>query len=340
MTTPPPSLSLLPNPDQTPAHAALQRKLYGDASATERRTWGPLEALALRVGAVQQTQRPRLFKPQLLVFAADHGLALDLFSPQQVASPPVLDLLNERSILPALGHQLGMPVTIVDAGLAQNLPQQPGVLTRKIAHGTRNARLGPAMSEPQLQAAVRAGMEIAQQLPGNVVALSARGAGADESAALVLSRLCGLPSTHWAGASGSHAGSEIAAVLQTISARHADIDDPAELAAAMGGHDLAMMVGVILEAARRQHLILIDGLTACAAVLVAEHIAGPTVPYCVFCRSNPRVSYDPFLKQQQGTLSPCLNVDADDGTGAALAWPMLQSAVALLSALPDVSCDA
>jgi len=131
---------------------------------------GELVPLALRLGLIQGTLRPRLRQPQLLLFAGDHGLAVDLNPPQHHSTAAQIeDLLACRVPLPVFAHQQGMTLDIVDCGLASAMPARPGMLLRKIAHGTRNGRVTAAMTLDQVNAALRAGMEIAKALPGNVL---------------------------------------------------------------------------------------------------------------------------------------------------------------------------
>ena len=120
------------------------------------------------------------------------------------------------------------------------------LLMRKIAHGTRNARVGPAMSVDQAQAAIRAGMEIGQSLPGNVLACAGLGVGSHESAALILSRLTGAPVRELLLAHPQmdpNLLTHLLAVTQGAQGRHRDVTDPVEVLAAFGGFDIAMMTG-------------------------------------------------------------------------------------------------
>ena len=160
---------------------------------------------------------------------------------------------------------------------------------RKIAHGTRNARVGAAMSVDQAQAAIRAGMEIGDTLRGNLLACAGIGVGSHESAALVLSRLAGAPVRELL-VSGPDmdpdALAHLLVITQAAQGRHRDVTDPVEVLAAFGGFEIAMMVGVMLVAASKRHLIMVDGMPACAALMVASRIAAPVTDYCVFCRSH------------------------------------------------------
>ncbi|HMZ52146.1 MAG TPA: nicotinate-nucleotide--dimethylbenzimidazole phosphoribosyltransferase, partial [Candidatus Sumerlaeota bacterium] len=121
-------------------------------------------------------------------------------------------------------------------------------------------------------------------------------------------------------------------LLQAAQARHREVTEPIEVLAAFGGFEVAVMVGVILMAASKRHLLVVDGVPACAALMVASRIAQPVTDYCVFCRSHGHRGLDQALNLFRASALLELGMQATDGTGATLAWPMLRSAAALLTA--------
>ena len=301
---------------------------------------GELEPVAVRLGLLQNSLKPRFHDPQLLLFAADHGLAVDGLPPHRSGrtDEQVTAILTGRQPLSMFARLAGLALTVVDCGVAVPLPSHDGLMQRKIAHGTRNARRGPAMTVDQAQAAIRAGMEIADTLHGNVLACAGLGVGAQESAALVLSRLTQTPVREIIAADGHTSDDSLAHLLllaQSAHGRHRDVVDPVEVLAALGGFETAMMVGVMLVAASKRHLILVDGLAACAALWVAARIAAPVTDYCVFCRSTAHQGLSRALALFQTTPMLALGLDTVDGTGACLTWPLARAAAALLSDVED-----
>jgi hypothetical protein len=107
--------------------------------------------------------------------------------------------------------------------------------------------------------------------------------------------------------------------------------DPIEVLAAFGGFEVAVMVGVMLMAASKRHLLMVDGLPACAALMVASRIAQPVTDYCVFCRSHGHRGLDQALNLFRASALLELGMESTDGTGATLAWPLVRSAAALLT---------
>ena len=297
---------------------------------------GELEPLAIRVGLMQNTLRPRFHHPQLLVFAADHGLAVDgIRDPQGRSTHETVRLLLANQLpLSIFAHAQGLDLTVVDCGMSENLIPHDQLLVRKIAYGTRNARVTSAMSMEQAHAGMRAGMQIGEQLRGNLTILAGIGVGSHESAAMVLSRMTdsAVRDLIVTGPQMNHDQlSHLMVVLKGAQARHRDVVEPIEVLAALGGFEVAVMVGVMLVAASKRHLLMIDGVPACAALMLAAKIAQPVTDYCVFCRSHGHLGLDQALNLFRASALLEMGMESTDGTGAALAWPLVKSAAALLS---------
>ncbi|CAD5372574.1 Nicotinate-nucleotide--dimethylbenzimidazole phosphoribosyltransferase [Rubrivivax sp. A210] len=308
---------------------------------------GELEPLAIRLGLMQNTLKPRLKAPQLLVFAADHGIAVDGIQPPpgqggRVTVDTVRMLLAQQLPVTAFARSQHIDLTVVDCGMAENLPPNDRLMMRKIAHGTRNARTGVAMTLEQAHAGMRAGMEIGDKLRGNVTLLAGVGVGSHESAALVLSRLSDRPVRDFI-VSGPHMEPELQGhllgLLSAVQTRHRHVAEPIEVLAAFGGFELAVMAGVMLMAASKRHLLVVDGVPACAALLVASRIAQPVTDYCLFCRSHNHHGLDQALNVFQSAALLELGMDSTDGTGATLVWPLVKSAGALLSEVANLGDD-
>jgi nicotinate-nucleotide--dimethylbenzimidazole phosphoribosyltransferase len=317
---------------------ALRQKLARRAEMTGG--LGELEALAVRLGLIQNTLKPRFRTPQIAIFAADHGLAVEGLTAPGHQSTALLahQLLTSQLPVAVFARIQGLELSVVDCGISDSVNPHARLLARKIAHGTRNARVTAAMSLDQAHAAIRAGMEIADSLVGNAVACAGIGVGARESAALVLARLSGANLTDLliSGPDMEEAHlSHLLAVLQGAQARHKDVTDPVEVLAAFGGFEMAMMVGVMLVAGSKRHLIVVDGMPACAALMVAARIAPAVTDYCVYCRSNSHQGLDQSLSLFHASALLELGMESTDGTGSTLAWPLVRSAAALLTEVAE-----
>ncbi|MDM4766420.1 nicotinate-nucleotide--dimethylbenzimidazole phosphoribosyltransferase [Pelomonas sp. SE-A7] len=301
---------------------------------------GELEPLAIRLGLVQNSLTPRFRDPVLALFAADHGIVVDgIGEPSDRATKDSVMLgLQNRLPVSAFARLHGLAFTMVDCGVAEELQPHPRLLARKIAHGTRNSRVGAAMSLEHAQAGVRVGMEFADTMSGNLLACAGLGQGSTESAALVLASLADRPVRDFI-ISGADMRQDrlnrLQNTLQTAQARHRDTTDPMEVLAAYGGFETAVMVGAMLVAASKRHLIIVDGLAACAALKIASAIAPPVTDYAMFCRSNSHRGLDEALSLFHASALLELGMEAVDGTGSSLAWPLIRSAAALLTDIQD-----
>lgn len=301
---------------------------------------GELATLAVQLGLVQNSLKPGFEAPQVALFAADHGLAVEGLggSAHRSTTQQVRALLSLQLPLPIFAELHGLALSIVDCGLAEAAPAHPRLLARKIAHATHSSRHGAAMSQDQLHSALRAGMEIAALLPGNAIACAGLGVGSTESAALVVSRLSGLQIDQLVGLERRAAGTEagrLLAVLHAALLRHREVVEPLSVLAAFGGFEIAVMVGVMLTAASERRLILVDGIPACAALMVASSMAPAVTDYCLHCRSHGGPGLDAILRLFQATALLELGIETLDGTGAALAWPLIKSAAALMTEVAD-----
>jgi len=301
---------------------------------------GELEPLAVRIGLIQNTLKPRFRDPQLVLFASDNGLAVEGIpaAPGHATAERVWQALRGQLPVSVFAAIQGMNLSVVDAGVAERLPPHERLLMRKIAHGTRNARVGAAMTVEQAHAAIRAGMEIGQSLPGNALACAGMGVGGQESAALILSRLAAAPVRELLQSHpqmDSNTLTHLLVVTQGAQGRHRDVQDPVEVLAAFGGFDIAMMAGAMLVAAGRRHMVIVDGLPACAALMVAARIAAPVTDYCVFCRSHSHNGLDYALNLFHASALLELGMESTDGTGSTLAWPLLRAAASLLTEVAE-----
>jgi nicotinate-nucleotide--dimethylbenzimidazole phosphoribosyltransferase len=320
------------------AHPELERALRAriDERAAQFGGSGELEPLAVRLGLIQAKASPRFHDPVLALFAADHGIAIDGIGTLWGRSTrqQVQLALNQRLPMSAFARIQGMQLKVLDCGLAEVLEPHAQLTARKIAHGTRNSRVGAAMTLEQAHVGVRIGMEWAEGLAGNVLACAGMGLGAEESAALVLARLTGLPLRDFL-ISGPDMRQDVLdhllAVLQAALAKHPNAAEPMEVLAAFGGYETAVMVGAMLVAASKRSLIIIDGLAASAALKIAALIAPPVTDYAVYCRSHGHRGLDEALTLFHAAALLEVGLSSADGTGAALAWPMIRCAATLLN---------
>ena len=122
---------------------------------------------------------------------------------------------------------------------------------------------------------------------------------------------------------------------QGAQGRHRDVTDPVEVLAAFGGFEIGDDGRRDAGGGSKRHLIIVDGMAACAALMVASRIAAPVTDYCVFCRSHSHHGLDVALALFRASALLELGMDSTDGTGATLAWPLVKSAAALLTEVAE-----
>jgi nicotinate-nucleotide--dimethylbenzimidazole phosphoribosyltransferase len=322
---------------------ALQHKL--DNKTKPLGSLGRLETLALQVAQILGTDSPVLDQPQMVVFAADHGLVARGVSafPSDVSWQMVENFLAGGAAVSVFSRLNKIALTVVDCGVAHDflagLPagaQRPGLLVRKVAggeHGTADSSQHSAMTTSQCQQALQNGMEIVKALPGNALLLGEMGIGNTSAASLLLARLTGLDIEVCTGAGtglDAPAVQRKAAVLRDVLARHPQATAPLEALTALGGFEIATMVGAVLQAAHERRVVVVDGFIATSAVLVAHALQPLVLQRCVFAHRSGERGHE-FMLQHLGVQALLdLGLRLGEGSGGALAWPLLQSACAML----------
>ena len=330
------SLNLPPVPDlHDPAlAAALRHKI--DRKTVPHGALGRLAALAERLGAILGTTEPRLDKPQLVVFAADHGIAARGVSayPSDVTGQMVGNFVAGGAAVSVLARQHGIAQTVVDCGVRRDFDAAPGLHTAKIAPGTADCSVGPAMSAAQCGQALANGIELVKGLPGNALLLGEMGIGNTSPAALLTARLGGIDVAEVTGAGTGLDAAGIArktAVLREALAATAGATAPLAVLAALGGFEIATMVGSVLQAASERRVVVVDGFIASAAVLVASKIAPHVLQRCVFAHRSDERGHARLLQLLGAEPLIDMGLRVGEGSGAALAWPLLVSACAILN---------
>jgi len=313
---------------------ALQRRI--DGKTKPQGSLGKLEALMLRLGLILGSETPQLQAPQLMVFAGDHGLATRGVSayPSDVTWQMVENFLAGGAAVSVLARQHGLALTVVDAGVAHDFAPRPGLVIAKIAPGTADSSCGPAMSLDQCVTAIAAGKNLLRQRPGNALLLGEMGIGNTSAAALLLARLEGLPVERCTGRGTGLDDAQLArktAILAEVLSRHASATEPLAALAAFGGFEIAMMVGAVLQAALERRVIVVDGFITSSAVLVAAKLQPTVLERCVFAHCSNEAAHRRMLDAMQAEALLDLGLRLGEGSGAALAWPLLESACRILA---------
>ncbi len=308
---------------------------------------GRLETLALQLGMIQGTTTPQIEQPQIRVFAADHGLTKHGTSayPSAVTTQMVYNFLQGGAAINVLARQHNIELKVVDAGVDADFANSPfkdhpQLLDYKVRHGSRDALTEPAMTEAECLAALENGMKVVEGLAGNLLIVGEMGIGNTSAASLLLARLGDLPI---ADCIGRGTGLDDAGlqhkknILTQVLARHNEAQSPLDALAALGGLEIAMMAGALIQAASERRILLIDGFIASSALLVAERLAPGVAQYAIFAHHSVEPGHAHLLKLLNA--EPLLNMGMrlGEGSGAALAYPLLQSACAIINEMASFS---
>lgn len=296
---------------------------------------GAIEALAARLAMILGTLQPQLQAPQLVVCAADHGLAARGVSayPSDVTWQMVENFLAGGAAVSVLARQHGLQLTVVDCGVRHDWEARPGLRTLKTRHGTADSLVAAAMTAAQCDEALANGVALVRELPGNVLLLGEMGIGNTSAASMLLARLAGFDIAACTGAGTGLDDDGVARkteVLRQVLARHADSQAPLAALAAFGGLEIATLAGMVLEAAAQRRVIVVDGFITGAAVLVAHKLRPAVLERCVFAHRSGERGHRLLLDHLGAEPLLDLGLRLGEGSGAALAWPLLVSATALL----------
>lgn len=301
---------------------------------------GRLEDLAKQLAGIFGTVRPALLHKAIITMAADHGVTDEGVSayPKVVTPQMVLNFLRGGAAINVLAKAAGARVMVVDMGVAAELPAHPHLISRKIGYGTNNMAVGPAMTRPQARAAIEAGVEIATGAVtegasvigtgdmgiGNTTASSAIVAAmTQEDLRVVTGRGTGIDETAYL--------KKISVIQRALAVNRPDPSDPIEVLAKVGGFEIAGLVGVILGSAQAKRPVVIDGFISGAAALIAAALEPRATPYLIAAHRSQEPGHRIILERLG--LRPLLELDMrlGEGTGAALAMPILEAACRILT---------
>ena len=311
----------------------LQSKL--DNKTKPLRSLGRLEDVALRIGLILDNENPELIKPQMLVCAADHGLTAEGISayPSDVTWQMVENFLAGGAAVSVLSKQNNISLNVVDCGVRHDFAPREGLLIQKVSKGTKNALQGPAMSNEECQQAINNGMSIVRELEGNAVLIGEMGIGNSSAAAMLLARLTDNDISSCAGSGTGMFGDDLekkTSILKQVLEKHKEAKEPLDALAAFGGLEVATLTGAVIQAASERRVIVVDGFIASSAVLVASRLRSKVLDYCIFSHRSDEQGHSLMLDVMNAEPLLDLKLRLGEGSGAALAWPLLMSACKIL----------
>jgi nicotinate-nucleotide--dimethylbenzimidazole phosphoribosyltransferase len=300
---------------------------------------GMLEKIALQIGEIQNTLCPVLQNPTIVVFAGDHGVANEGLSayPQEVTYQMVLNFLSGGAAINVFAKQHNIALKIVDAGVNHDFELHNGLVDAKVAKGTKSFLSAKAMTKEQLDECLLKGKEIVNSVVHsgcNVIGFGEMGIANTSAAAMLMSYCCNIAIENCVGRGtgiNDTALENKIALLKKATDFHGEITDPMEILETFGGFEIAQMVGAMLEAFEKNMLILVDGFIASSAFLVAFKMKKEISKNAIFCHQSEEQGHQKMLEFMKAEPLLKLKMRLGEGTGCAVAYPIIQSAVNFLN---------
>lgn len=300
---------------------------------------GKLEKLALQIGTIQNSLSPVLNNPTIVVFAGDHGIAKEGVSayPQEVTYQMVINFLKGGAAINVFTKQHNIHLKVVDAGVNFDFGLNKKLINAKIAYGTKNFLQEKAMSETQLQQCFEKSSAIVHEIfenGCNVIGFGEMGIGNTSSATMIMSYLCNLPIEQCVGRGTGLNDEQLQkkiAILKQAQQFHGNIHNPKEVLQTFGGFEIAQICAAMLSAYEKNMLILVDGFIASSAFLVAYKINPLIKNNAIFCHLSDEYGHQNLLNYLNVEPLLKLNMRLGEGTGCAVAYPIIESAVAFLN---------
>lgn len=310
---------------------------------------GRLEELALQIGLISGSTAPNLGNAKIVVFAADHGITAEGVTayPSVVSREIAKFVLLGSAGVNVLARAAGVGVELVDAGLLEPLPPSEFLTERRIGPGTKNARREPAMSVEECNAALEAGRSLDARFGTQdvgIVGFGEIGIGNTSSASLIAHALTGIELRTLvgpgAGAPALGLGHKYEVLKETIAraaiAPSTEAGRTFEVLRQFGGFEIVMMAGAMTAAAQAGRVIVVDGFISTAGAIAAEALHPGTLDNCVFAHCSAEPGHAALLRHLH--VKPLLELEMrlGEGTGAALAMPIIRGAELMLREMADL----
>ncbi len=327
--------------------AARQAQMRQGSLTKPPGSLGRLEDISIRLAGMKADPLPGVSRRAVIVMAADHGVALEGVSafPAEVTRQMVMNFLSGGAAINVLARQAGAIVAIVDIGVAADFdPSLPGLLQRKVAHGTRNMAKGPAMTRAEAETALACGMDVLASVAEkglDLVATGDMGIGNTTPSSAIVSVMAGLPvaqvTGRGTGIDEAGLAHKIKVIEQAIAVNRPDPDDAFDVLCKVGGLEIAGLAGVMIAAAARRIPVVVDGFISTAAAMIAVGLVSDVRHYLFCAHQSVEIGHRAMHKHLD--LAPLLdlNLRLGEGTGAVLAFHLIEAASLILKEMATFS---
>jgi len=301
---------------------------------------GRLEELSVQLAGIQGKPTPQIRHKAIITMVGDHGVVAEGIGnwPQAVTAQMVYNFLGGGAGINVLARQAGVRLIVVDMGVATELETNPQLLSRKVALGTRNMAIGPAMTEEQAVMAIETGMEIVttEVAKGlDIVGTGDMGIGNTTASSAICAVMAGKlvadVTGRGTGIDDKQLAHKIAVINRALAVNRPDPGQPLDVLAKVGGFEIGGLVGVMLAAAAHRIPVVIDGFISGAAALIASALSPGLKDFLIAAHVSAETGH-PLLLEHLG-LKPLLNLGMrlGEGTGAALGIFLTEAAAIVLA---------
>jgi nicotinate-nucleotide--dimethylbenzimidazole phosphoribosyltransferase len=300
---------------------------------------GRLEALATQLAGITAHARPRFKQPTIITMAGDHGVAGQGVSayPAEVTPQMVLNFLRGGAAINVLARHVGARVVVVDIGVAVDIPAHPDLVNAKIACGTRDFSIGPAMTREEARRAIEAGIAIAAreiERGADILGTGDMGIGNTTPSSAIVAAITGRAvkevTGRGTGVDDAGLARKIATIETALAINKPNPNDALDVLGDVGGFEIGGLAGVMIGAASRRVPVVIDGFISGAAALIAYGLAPAVQPYLIAAHRSVEIGHRAMLEHLR--LEPLLDLDLrlGEGTGAALGISLCIAAAKIL----------
>ena len=300
---------------------------------------GYLEELALQIGMIQETTSPKLLHPHMVVFAADHGIAKAGVSayPQEVTYQMVMNFVNGGAAMNVFCKQNNIELKIVDAGVNFDFPEELNLIHKKVKKSSRNILEEPAMTVEEYQLAKENGKSVVSEIAitsCNIIGFGEMGIGNTSASSMMMSQLLNIPIEECVGRGTGLNDEQLKNKVEILSraiSLYPEVKSVDEIIQTFGGLEITQMIGAMQEAFEQKMIILIDGFIATVAITALWKQNPEILNSCIFCHVSDEQAHQTLLSILDKKAVINLNLRVGEGTGCALAYPLIQSAVNFLN---------
>jgi len=326
----------IPPLDEAAMQSARARQ---DRLTKPRGSLGRLEELSIQLAGMRADPLPAVERKAVIVMAADHGVAREGVSayPAEVTAQMVLNFLRGGAAINVLARQAGARVTVVDIGVAVEFEPTPGLFRRKVMCGTRNQAEGPAMTRAEAEQAIQVGLDVLSEEAAHgldIVATGDMGIGNTTPSSAIVAAMTGLPVAQvvgrGTGIDDQGLERKIKVIEKSLAVNRPDRNDPMDVLHKVGGLEIAGLTGVMLGAASQRIPVVVDGFISTAAALIAVALAPRAREYLISAHQSVEIGHQVMLKHLNLVPLLDLNLRLGEGTGAALAFSLIEASTRLL----------